>query len=124
MNKNKEKRNLKIIGVNFLNSHRHMEGAYNIPSDHVIVDRKDWEETINFLRENETLIHKSLEIKLDEKIIEEYYTNDEKEKDIQLEISFDNEKKWGKIMQFLFGRHYLGLIIFIIFIIINILFIM
>jgi hypothetical protein len=37
-----------FVGQNFLHSHPHMEQSYVIPLDHVIVDRKEWEQVIGF----------------------------------------------------------------------------
>lgn len=38
----------KKVGYNYLHNHREMEKQLNLPNDHVIVDRKDWEEVVNF----------------------------------------------------------------------------
>lgn len=45
--------NKKIIGVNFLHRHPGMESYLNIPEDHVIVDKKDWEEIVRLCSINE-----------------------------------------------------------------------
>ena len=37
-----------FVGQNFLLSNPHMEQSYVIPLDHVIVDRKEWEQVIGF----------------------------------------------------------------------------
>lgn len=40
-----------IPGVTFLHSHQRMERENNIPEDHVIVDKKDWELVLKYLRD-------------------------------------------------------------------------
>ena len=38
----------KQIGFNYLHRHPQMEGDNDIDSKHIIVDRKDWEEVVNY----------------------------------------------------------------------------
>lgn len=42
----------KRIGENYLHNHPEMEMQLNIPRNHVIVDRKDWEEVVKFVIES------------------------------------------------------------------------
>jgi len=49
------KQSKKIIGVNFLNRHPGMESRLNVPDDHVIVDKKDWEEIVRLCSINEQI---------------------------------------------------------------------
>lgn len=50
------KKELKRAGYDYLHSHREMEKQLNVPADHVIVDRKDWEEVVRFLMKNPNLV--------------------------------------------------------------------
>ena len=43
---------LKRVGYDYLHNHQGMEKQLNVPSDHVIVDRKDWEEVVRFFNEH------------------------------------------------------------------------
>ena len=43
---------LKRVGYDYLHKHTEMEKQLNVPTDHVIVDRKDWEEVVRFFNEN------------------------------------------------------------------------
>lgn len=47
----------KLVGYNYLHNHNGMEKQLNIPTDHVIVDRKDWEEVVRFFNENPDYIN-------------------------------------------------------------------
>lgn len=38
----------KHVGYDYLHNHKEMEKKLNVPFDHVIVDKKDWEEVIMF----------------------------------------------------------------------------
>jgi len=49
----------KVIGMNFLHIHHFMQEEHNVPTDHVIVDRKDYEQTIHLLR-NDKYFHDRL----------------------------------------------------------------
>jgi phage pi2 protein 07 len=42
----------KLIGVNYLHSHPHLEKTLNVPDDHIIVDKKEWETVIEYLQSN------------------------------------------------------------------------
>lgn len=41
-----------IMGFNFLHRHTKTEQMLNIDADHVIVDRKDWEDVIDYFHRN------------------------------------------------------------------------
>lgn len=43
---------LKRVGYDYLHNHTGMEKQLNVPTDHVIVDRKDWEKVVRFFNEN------------------------------------------------------------------------
>ena len=38
----------KLVGFNYLHRHPQMENDNDISANHVIVDRKDWEEVVNY----------------------------------------------------------------------------
>ena len=38
----------KLVGFNYLHRHSKLEADCNLDSNHVIVDRKDWEEVVNY----------------------------------------------------------------------------
>ena len=42
----------KVVGYNYLHTHVSMETALNVPDDHVVVDRKEYEEVIDYFRRN------------------------------------------------------------------------
>lgn len=42
----------KILGVNYLHSHPRLEKALLLDSEHVIVDREDWEEVVDYFHRN------------------------------------------------------------------------
>lgn len=51
----------KHMGRNYLHNHPLMEKELNVPKDHVIVDRKDWEEVIKFFtQENLNTIYERI----------------------------------------------------------------
>jgi len=41
----------KIVEFNYLHNHPQMEKASGIDPDHVIVDRKEWEEVVEYFRQ-------------------------------------------------------------------------
>ena len=43
---------IKIIGVSYLEAHSEMQKSLGVPEDHVIVDKKEWEEVVHFLQEH------------------------------------------------------------------------
>lgn len=43
---------IKIPGMNFLKNHPKTESLLNVPDGHVIVDRKEWREIIEFFEEH------------------------------------------------------------------------
>lgn len=49
---------LKIIGVSYLEEHSGMQKKLEVPEDHVIVDRKDWEEVVHFLQEHSEVFNR------------------------------------------------------------------
>lgn len=38
----------KVIGFNYLHRHSQTEASLNVDSEHVIVDRKEWEEVVDY----------------------------------------------------------------------------
>jgi len=40
----------KIVGYNFLHTHPHTEKSLNLDEKHVIVDRDEWEQIVNYFR--------------------------------------------------------------------------
>jgi hypothetical protein len=40
------------VGYDYLHNHTGMEKKLNVPQDHVIVDRQDWEEVVRFFNEH------------------------------------------------------------------------
>jgi hypothetical protein len=48
----------KKVGVNFLHNHPGMENKKNIGCNHVIVDREDWENIVEFFQNNPELVEK------------------------------------------------------------------
>lgn len=55
------KTNILIPGVTFLHNHPHMERMVDLPTDHVIIDREEWEKLIVFFNERPALIKEVLE---------------------------------------------------------------
>jgi UDP-N-acetylmuramate-alanine ligase len=56
-------RNIKRVGFNYLHSHPTTERMLNVDSDHVIVDRKEFEEVINYFYQYPNEIKKLGKIK-------------------------------------------------------------
>jgi len=60
----------KLIAVNFLHQHKLQQGSKNVDSDHVIVDKEDWEEVVWFFKNNpdvwDAFVTKKSRITLDE----------------------------------------------------------
>ena len=52
----------KQIGFNYLHRHPQMEGDNDIDSKHIIVDRKDWEEVVNYFHKYPEQIDKIEEL--------------------------------------------------------------
>lgn len=48
----------KMVGFNFLHSHPHLEGLLKVDAEHVIVDRKDWEEVVYYLQSRSEEVEK------------------------------------------------------------------
>lgn len=42
----------KLIGFNYLHRHTVTEKILNVDSEHVIIDRKDWEEVVDYFHNN------------------------------------------------------------------------
>lgn len=51
-----QKMKTKIVGMNFLNNHPKTERLLNVPEDHVIVDRSEWIEIIEFFEKHPELM--------------------------------------------------------------------
>lgn len=49
---------LKIIGYNFLENHPEKEKELNLDPEHVIVDRRDWENVTRYFLENPQSLEK------------------------------------------------------------------
>lgn len=50
MIKIKQFKNMKnIMGFNYLHNHPIMEKKLNVDNEHVIVDRKDWEDVVDYM---------------------------------------------------------------------------
>jgi len=47
---------MKILGKNFFETHTQLQKMKEIDSDHVIVDRKDYEQILNFFYDRPVLI--------------------------------------------------------------------
>lgn len=43
--------NKKIVGFNYLHQHPQTETSLNVDIDHVIVDRKDWKEVVDYFKQ-------------------------------------------------------------------------
>ncbi len=43
---------IKIIGVSYLEQHTGMQKTLGVPEDHVIVDKKDWEEVVLYMQQH------------------------------------------------------------------------
>jgi hypothetical protein len=52
-----------IVGQNFLHPHVQMQVDYVIPPDHVIVDKRDWEQIVGFFMIHPELVQELLSVK-------------------------------------------------------------
>jgi len=48
----------KQVGFNYLHRHSTTEQQLGVDSEHVIVDRKDWEEVVNYFHDNPEEVEK------------------------------------------------------------------
>lgn len=55
----------KMAGFNFLHRHSHLEGLLKVDAEHVIVDRKDWEEVVYYLQSHSQEVEKIGNIQFD-----------------------------------------------------------
>jgi len=53
----------KLVGLNYLHRHTQTEKILNVDSEHVIIDRKDWEEVVEYFHNNPDEIKKLTESK-------------------------------------------------------------